>query len=245
MATDLKPETENALMRAVQLAYNNNAKLHVAHILPTANNPNFEGLVEEKSSARHNDIIELIKKHPNGDDIKCDVLILYAGRVQDQIDKTAHDLNADIVILGADRSSANGPDFLRSKAEHLVWEGSYPVLVAVQDVTGPYKNTLLVGREHSAGLIDLLFKNRRQKFKQKITNRIHRMLTSVNFITDTDKYTFIEKTADLDLLSEIKSKHYDLAVIRVEQLDWSQPDFGKDIHQIILSEPCDILLMKR
>lgn len=244
MATDLKPETENALARAIQLAQNNDAKLYITHVLAISSNPNFVDLIEERTKEREGQISSLIEQHAKGD-INYEIIISQAGRVQDQIDKAARTLGADLVILGADRSSANGPDFLRSKAEHLVWEGGYPVLVVVNDVVAPYHNTLLVGREHKAGFIDLLFKNRREKFKQKIINRIHKMLTNLDSVISTDQYTFIEKTSDLDLLSEIKSRNCDLAVIRVEPLDWTQPNFGEDIHKIIIDEPCDIILTKR
>ncbi len=58
-----------------------------------------------------------------------------------------------------------------------------------------------------------------------------------------NEYSYIHDTPSLDILSQIKSKNYDLAVLEVQFKDPSKPDLGEETHNIILDEACDILLM--
>lgn len=245
VATDLEPKTTNALLRSIQLAYDNKAKLHIVHVIHILSSPIFEDKAQKAEEEGRIQILNLIKKHPNCDDVDYDIHILHDGRVQDQIAAFARKTNADLVIMGADRSSMGTPSFIRSKVEHLMWQGDYPVLSAFTDVTHAYNNILVVGKKHIANMVDLLDINRQEKIQRRFINSVHKTLTGVNKTSKNKQYKYANKMSSFDLISKIKSENYDLTVLEVESLNLSQPDFGEDIHKILMDESCDILLIRK
>ena len=126
IATDLQPETENALLRALQLSEEHSAKLYILHVASCMlENINETTSIEDWSK----DIIQaLIKKYPAHKKVVYEISIVRGGRIQDQIDKFSRERDADLVIMGADRSTINAPEVVRTKVEHVLWQGDYPVL---------------------------------------------------------------------------------------------------------------------
>lgn len=242
IATDLKPETENALLRAVRLAQEHGARLHIIHAAHKSLIPNFEEQDEERCRT---EIQALIEKYPSWEDIDFKVHILRGGRIHEQINTFAREIGADLVVMGADRSTAHAPDFVRTKVENVLWLGSYPVLAAFRDATSAYENILVVGKQYTAGLLDLIDKKRQKKNKQKLIKRVQKVLEQFEEISDCSGYDYIRDTPTLDILSEIKSTACELVVLEVSFADPLKPDLGEEVHNIVTNEYCDVLLIKR
>lgn len=247
IATDLQPETENALLRALQLAGEHGAQLHIVHVASILSFPSFEEnlkIVEERDGAK---IQASIEKYPKWEsiDVKIHILNGSGGRVEEHIDRFSRDIKADLVVMGADRSTVNLPSFMRTKIEHVLWKGNCPVLAAFKGVTSPYENILMIGKQYTAGFLDLIRKNHQEKSEKRLIRRVEKTLTQFEQISDSGGYDYIHDTPSLDILLEIKSKEYDLAVLEVSFTDPSKPDLGEEVHNIIKDESCDVLLIEK
>ncbi len=174
IATDLKPETKNALKRALLLAEEHKAQLHIIHIQSKLDIPNLQVQNQQHKENAIAEIESLVKAFSNYDNVKIE--ILSDGRIQDLIDNYARKIDADLVILGADRSMKGSPSFIRTKAENILRQGNYPVLIVFRNVTSLYENILVIGKQYTASFLDLINKNHQEK-KRKTINKKDRTHT--------------------------------------------------------------------
>lgn len=134
-ATDLSPRANRAARRGAQLARAHGAVLHLAVVLSesAAREP------VDGPGAAFEELAALLHRH-YGVDVRPRVLF---GRPHEALVRTAGELAAGLMVVGA-----HGEGFLRelllgSTAFHLLRHCGQPVLVVKNDVLGPYENVLV------------------------------------------------------------------------------------------------------
>lgn len=245
IATDLEPETENALLRSLQLAQEHKAQLHILHVAHVLSVPSFQADAKKAEKQCRSKIQAIVEKYPSWEAVDFKIHILRRGRIEDQIDNLARKLSAELVVMGADRSTRDGPPgFVRSKVEHVLWRGKYPVLAVFGDIEAAYDNILIIGKKYSIGFLDLINPNRQARNAEKLIERVKKILTPHEGISDGKKFQHIRVSPSLNLMSKIRSKQYDLVVMEVSFVNYTKPDFGEAVHKSLMDESCDILLTK-
>ena len=106
LATDLKPESENALKRAIQLVEATGVELHILHVASILTISGNENKAKEAEKNIENQIHALIKKNAISKDFDFQIHISRRGRVRDEIDALARELDVSLIVMGAGNRDA-------------------------------------------------------------------------------------------------------------------------------------------
>ena len=143
VAIDLAKENERVLSRAVKIALNSNAKLHVLHVFHNMSFPDIRRDIASDPGRCKSDIRKFMEKNDHIGKIEFSIHIAHGGRVYDRVGEYARKIPADLVIVGKSDRSRDAPDFVSTTTERILVESYYPVLVVARDAGSPYKNILV------------------------------------------------------------------------------------------------------
>ena len=147
LATDLGANSDRAMERALKLAKETKAQLHVVHALP-------DYKAKKLVSTLKQDTEDLIKgyiydyKDVEGLDIT--VNALQGGDFYAQILDYARKIKADMIVMGMHDKTKIGDLFTGTTIERVVRKGHWPVLMVKNKPTGPYQ-IVLAGVDFAPG----------------------------------------------------------------------------------------------
>jgi nucleotide-binding universal stress UspA family protein len=138
VATDFSVRSDRALRRATVIARCLGSELTLVHVIDADLPDRLAAAERDAARAILGDIVEMLRTD-DGIEARFRVLIddVYSG-----ILTAADEAEADLVIIGPNRRRWRDI-FIGTTAERVVKKAARPVLVAVGQVTGPYRRTLL------------------------------------------------------------------------------------------------------
>lgn len=143
VATDLTGDSENAFIRAIQLAKLNGATLHVLHLARSIQGSGNPDEAVKIHAERGDQIQEFIGQYAATANIKYEVHIENYGRVYERVVEYAWEVRADLVVIGQSTRPDGIPNSVFLTTSQIVKNSSAPVLVVTQPVSGTYRHILL------------------------------------------------------------------------------------------------------
>lgn len=158
VAIDLERQSKMALLRAMQLADQFEATLHVLHVTrrsPQDNTTDAGPALKHEIAAELHDVI---REHSASTYFDLVVHIENHGRVSERITEHARTLHADLVVLGRSERANVLPGSVLLTTGQVLANASVPVLVVTQPVTDNYRDILLEAEmaQSPAGLLTLI-----------------------------------------------------------------------------------------
>lgn len=139
MATDLSARSDRATERAVALAAQHKALLHIVHIidrdLPAS-------VTEQVTAAAEAEIASSLEKLPESGDTRIEILVRRGSDYRDIIEE-ADVRDADLVILGTHRNESGNRPISGTTMERVIRDGRHPVLVVPDRVDGSYERVVI------------------------------------------------------------------------------------------------------
>lgn len=142
VATDLTGDSENAVIRAIQLSKLSGTTLHVLHVTRSiqVGKPDEAALFHAEIRDR---IRGLIGQHAASSDIDYEAHIENGGRVYEKVIEYAREVGADLVVIGRSARPDVLPGSVFLTTGHIITHSPVPVLVVTQPVSGNYGHILL------------------------------------------------------------------------------------------------------
>lgn len=142
VATNLTGNSENAVIRAIQLSKLSGATLHVLHVarsIQPPGNPDDTALFQAEIGDR---IRDFVGRHAASADIEYEAHIENRGRVYEKVVEYTRKVRADLVVIGRSARSDVLPDSVFLTTGHVITNSPAPVLVVTQPVSGSYRHIL-------------------------------------------------------------------------------------------------------
>lgn len=136
LATDLAPETDRALERAINLATTLSAKLHIVHV--------------STAKGAEDALREYLKGYGELQNLKPTVKVVAGREVYLEIIQYAEKVKAGLIVLGMHSKASLRDMFVGTTIERVIRKGIKPVLMVKNKSQGDYGN-ILVGTDFSAG----------------------------------------------------------------------------------------------
>src|SRR3954452_7228827 len=138
-ATDFSTRAQRALRRAGLLARDTGAELTLVHVVDD-DQPQDLIAMERREAERI--LAEQISAIAEFRGAQCRLMVT-TGDPFDAILRTAADLNADLIAMGAHRKQFLRDVFVGTTVERVIRTGPYPVLMVNNEVSsGPYRTVL-------------------------------------------------------------------------------------------------------
>jgi nucleotide-binding universal stress UspA family protein len=138
-AVDFSPRSERAIQRAARLARDARAKLTFVHVVDDDQAP---ALVNAAHGAAVELLAAIAQALEQGHGLACDTKVV-PGDAFDGIIRAAHELDADLVVIGAHRRRMLADIFVGTTAERAIRRGSRPVLMANARASDAYRHMLV------------------------------------------------------------------------------------------------------
>lgn len=139
VATDFSERSDRALRRAVLLARESAARIHLVHVVDDDRPRRF---VDHDTADARTLFSELSRTLEEVDGVPCDTQVIQADPFAG-IAKVAEDIRPDLLVLGPHRRQILRDAFVGTTAERTIREVSCPVLMVNGPPVGPYLHTLL------------------------------------------------------------------------------------------------------
>lgn len=139
LATDFSERSDRALRRAVLLARESGARIHLTHVV---DDDRPRRIVDRDTADARTLLEELAHSLKTVDGVSCNTQILQADPFAG-IEEAVSDVNPDLLILGPHRRRILRDEFIGTTAERSIRAVSCPVLMANGPPVGPYKQVLL------------------------------------------------------------------------------------------------------
>jgi len=137
-ATDFSTRSQRAVRRAGLLARANNADLVLVHVVDD-DQPSRLVTIESREAERI--LAEQIASMAELRAVQCRPMVVL-GDPFDGILRTAAEVGADLVVMGAHRKQLLRDIFIGTTVERVVRTGPYPVLMVNTEVDEPYRKVL-------------------------------------------------------------------------------------------------------
>lgn len=145
LATDLASNSDRAMERAVELAHQNKAKLHVIHVVP-------EYKHRKLSSSLIGETRDLIQKYiadcDDCESLNTVIHVVQSSSPYQDILEYSNDIAPDLIIMGMHGKAKFQDLFIGTTVERVVRLGVYPVLMVKNKSLQPYK-TVIAGIDFS------------------------------------------------------------------------------------------------
>lgn len=139
LATDLGANSDRAMERALKLAKETRAQLHIVHALPAYK-------AKKLVSSLKEDTEELIKgyvyDYKDAENLDIVIKALQDGEFYAQILEYARKIKTDLIVMGIHGKTEMHDLFTGTTLERVVRKGHSPVLMVKNKPTGPYQSVL-------------------------------------------------------------------------------------------------------
>ena len=139
LATDFSERSDRALRRAVLLARDSGACIHLVHVV---DDDRPRRIVDRDSTDARTLLHELALTLKDVDGVSCDTAVIQADPF-DGIARAVSDISPDLLILGPHRRQILRDAFVGTTAERTIRAVNCPVLMVNALPAGSYKQTLL------------------------------------------------------------------------------------------------------
>ncbi|BCR05613.1 universal stress protein [Desulfuromonas versatilis] len=139
-ATDFSEPARVAMKRAISICQGHGAHLEAVHVIEELPPAELLSLERSQEISRHQLLEELEKTGSGGVEGNCRV---ETGKVFVSIIRSAREIPADLIVVGAHHNPSFRDHFLGTTAEKLVRKSPIPVLVTKQPPKSPYKRILV------------------------------------------------------------------------------------------------------
>nr|MBS0020132.1 universal stress protein [Gammaproteobacteria bacterium] len=143
VGTDLTGNSENAVIRAIQLSKLSGATLHVLHVnrsVEVPGDPDATALARDEMGER---VRNFVGQYAGSSEIECEAHIESRGRVYERVIEYVRKVRADLVVIGRSMRPDVLPDAVFLTTGHVITDSPAPVLVVTQPVSGNYRHILL------------------------------------------------------------------------------------------------------
>lgn len=130
LATDLTARCETAFHRAVQLARQTGAMLHILHVAPLVPLPELRRFGPTPSQTAEENITAMLHRLPDSVRPNFRSHVMTHGRISDRVVEWADLVGADLVVLGKRESTAEAPAFGPSILDRVLTAYRGAVLLA-------------------------------------------------------------------------------------------------------------------
>ena len=148
LATDLAANSDRAMERALKIAKETGAKLHIVHVLP--------GYKAKKlSSSLREDTEDLIKgyvyDYKDSEGLNITINALQGSEVYAEILGYAKKIKADLIVMGMHGKTKIRDLFVGTTLERVVRKGVWPVLMVKNKPTGGPYQSIVAGADFAPG----------------------------------------------------------------------------------------------
>ncbi len=150
LATDLTPNADRALARAIKLASEASAQLHVIHVVPPYPFKKTKQLTQSLKEELEDIINKHVKAHRGASNLKPNIMVVQAVDNYLEILKHAHKIKADLVVMGMHGKSKFRDLFVGTTIERVIRKGLKPVLM-VKNIPADSYQDVLCGTDFSPG----------------------------------------------------------------------------------------------
>lgn len=148
VASDLSPNCDRAMARAIMLATQSKAKLHVIHVPPTYH---FVGKQKQAQTLRDelaNSLQDYLTGYALNDGVKSNVVIGNSSNAYEEIIAAGENVNADLIVMGLHNKVGLVDMFVGTTVERVIRKGLKPVLM-VKDKPRAHYTSLVAGVDFS------------------------------------------------------------------------------------------------
>lgn len=149
LATDLAAETNRAFERAIQLASESGAKLHILHVCPLYLFNKKEQNISLKKDTK-NTIKKFLESNKKVKNLKPSITVVESAEPFLEIINLAEKVTADLIVMGMHGKAKLIDMFVGTTIERVIRKGVKPVLMVKDKVLGNYTD-VMVGTDFSAG----------------------------------------------------------------------------------------------
>ncbi len=150
LATDLTPNADRALVRAIKLASETGAQLHVIHVVPPYPFKKTKQLTQSLKEELEDIINKHIKAYRGANNLKPSITVVQAVDNHLEILKHAHKARADLLVMGMHGKSKFRDLFVGTTIERVIRKGLKPVLM-VKNIPADSYQDVLCGIDFSSG----------------------------------------------------------------------------------------------
>ena len=149
IATDLSPNCDRAMARAVMLANHRKAKLHIVHVPPT-----YHFMGKKKQSAGLRDelaksVEDYLADYTANTNVKSSITITTSSNAYEEIIAMGEAVDADLIVMGLHNKVGMMDMFTGTTIERVIRKGVKPVLMVKDKPRGDY-SSLVAGVDFSA-----------------------------------------------------------------------------------------------
>lgn len=140
LATDLSEYSDRALERAMELALENKATLHILHVIPDYK---AKSLSKSLKADTESVIGKYVSEYKIAPKIKVKIHVApLKEAIYTEILEQAHKIKAELIVMGLHRKAGLIDMFTGTTAERVARLGSFPVLMVKNKAIGPYRKIL-------------------------------------------------------------------------------------------------------
>ena len=143
VGTDLTVNSENAVVRAIQLSRLSGAKLHVLHVNRSIEVPGNQDATVRNQAEIGDRVRNFVGQYAGSSEIEYEAHIESRGRVYERVIEYVRKVRADLVVIGRSTRPDVLPDSVFLTTAHVITDSPAPVLVVTQPVSGNYRHILL------------------------------------------------------------------------------------------------------
>lgn len=136
-ATDLTPESDLALERAIHLAAYWGARLYVVHAVDDESPPSVD-VASARAKTAEEAISRQLRSNPAAAEVECEVLTTL-GSPAERILSKCDRLFVDLLVMGASERKTLGQRLLGTTVDRVLRQALQPVLSVRNRATGPYR----------------------------------------------------------------------------------------------------------
>ncbi|MGN7437504.1 MAG: universal stress protein [Alcanivorax sp.] len=133
LATDLGPNSDRAMERALKLAAESETTLHILHVTNTADRETSE--IEETIKA-------YMKNNKDADKANIEISVLTNQKPYDEISAYAADIKTGLIIMGTHAEPKLSDLFFGTTIEKVLIHSPAPILMVKNKPIGPYQTVL-------------------------------------------------------------------------------------------------------
>ncbi|MCK5374036.1 MAG: universal stress protein [Alphaproteobacteria bacterium] len=148
LATDLCANSDRAMGRALKLAKEHDAKLHILHVLPEKNKE--PGCLQERAAEIETLIKSYIGDYKGTQELNVNIDIIRSAKTYDVICGHAARIKAELIIMGMHRKARFMDVFMSTTFARVLQECSVPVLMVKEKPVAPYQS-VLCGNDFASG----------------------------------------------------------------------------------------------
>ncbi len=242
VTTDFTKSSENALENAIALAKIFKSKISLIHVLPDDIKKEKAGLfLSDAATKKMKELLEGIKSKG----IKVDEPVLEYGNISDKVIKMAHNINANVIMIGAGEKAENEAFQLGTTVEKIIRKSDKPVWVIKNNSSLDIKNILCpvdFSSESSRALKNAISLSRRFKARLIIFN-----VYKIGYPTALGSKMDWDEENDEKSSEQLKNFNLFLKDFNLKNLNWEKEIKGGDpsakIRKAISKYKSDLTIM--